>query len=65
MRKNSRVLNQARRLAPTVALTAALVAGGAATAAPAFADTGSHPVSGVGVFGNEVASGKGAPTANR
>ncbi|MGW2871306.1 hypothetical protein [Kitasatospora sp. NPDC001225] len=90
MRKNNRVLNQARRLAPAVALTAALVAGGAATAAPAFAATGSHPVSGVGIFGNvapgkesptengaaggvsgigisgnDVASGKGSPTANR
>ncbi|MFE7588803.1 hypothetical protein ACFU6K_05340 [Kitasatospora sp. NPDC057512] len=63
MRKNNRVLNQARRLAPAVALTAALVAGGAATAAPAFAATGSHPVSGIGVFGN-VAPSEGSPTAS-
>ncbi|MBD0674202.1 hypothetical protein BU198_26695 [Streptomyces sp. CBMA156] len=40
MRKNSRAPHRARRLAPAVALTAALVAGGAVTAAPAFATAG-------------------------
>ncbi|MFE4514627.1 hypothetical protein ACFRMQ_10620 [Kitasatospora sp. NPDC056783] len=64
MRKNNRAVNRARRLAPAVALTAALVAGGAATAAPAFAAIGSHSVSAVGVFANDVASGKGASTVN-
>ncbi|WP_316528983.1 hypothetical protein [Kitasatospora brasiliensis] len=53
MRKN----NRARRLVSTVAFTAALVAGGAVTAGQAFAATGPHAVSGVGIFGNVVAPG--------
>ncbi|MFE4971745.1 hypothetical protein ACFRAR_06465 [Kitasatospora sp. NPDC056651] len=40
MRQNNRALNRARRLVPAIALTAALVAGGAVTAAPAFAAAG-------------------------
>ncbi|MFF2141326.1 LAETG motif-containing sortase-dependent surface protein [Kitasatospora sp. NPDC058190] len=40
MRKINRALRQTRRLVPAVALTAALVAGGAVTAVPAFADAG-------------------------
>ncbi|MFF2545843.1 LAETG motif-containing sortase-dependent surface protein [Kitasatospora sp. NPDC058063] len=40
MRKTNRALNRARRLVPAVALTAALVAGGAVTATPAFATAG-------------------------
>ncbi|MFE4517491.1 hypothetical protein ACFRMQ_25220 [Kitasatospora sp. NPDC056783] len=40
MRQNHRAPNRARRLVPAIALTAALVAGGAVTAAPAFAAAG-------------------------
>ncbi|MGW3182485.1 LAETG motif-containing sortase-dependent surface protein [Kitasatospora sp. NPDC001119] len=40
MRKTNRALNRARRLTPALALTAALLAGGAVTAAPAFAAAG-------------------------
>ncbi|WP_316528981.1 hypothetical protein [Kitasatospora brasiliensis] len=40
MRQNNRAPHRAHRLVPAVALTAALIAGGAVTAAPAFAAAG-------------------------
>ncbi|MQS12413.1 hypothetical protein F7Q99_08965 [Streptomyces kaniharaensis] len=61
MRQINRALRQVRAVVPAVALTAALLAGGAVTAPPAFADAAPltlavQPPAGVGAAGGPVES---------